>query len=51
MSFGQLVERGRAAVRSDDMPTLRTVIGEMFRARLSIGGDDGMFDATNVLLG
>lgn len=49
VAFEALVARGREAVRTDDMPTLRGVLAELYRARVTLGGDDGMFDVANVL--
>lgn len=51
VAFEQLVARGREAVRTDDMETLRGVLAGLFRARVTIGGEDEMFDAANVLRG
>jgi hypothetical protein len=36
-------------VRTDDIPALRVVLGELFGLRVTIGDEGGMFDATNVL--
>ena len=47
--FDRLVAAGRSAVQADDMDGLRSVVGHLYRLRVSLGSDDGMFDAPNVL--
>ncbi|HEY9506904.1 MAG TPA: Hsp70 family protein [Gemmatimonadales bacterium] len=49
LAFDQLVARGREAVRADDMQTLRGVLSDLFDARVTIGGDEGMFDLANIV--
>ena len=49
--YGQLIARGKEAVRADDMATLRTVLAELYESRMTIGGEEGMFDAVNLLRG
>ena len=49
--YEQLIARGKDAVKSDDMATLRSVLAELFRGRVTIGGDEGPFDAVNLLRG
>jgi molecular chaperone DnaK len=49
--FDELITRGREALRTDDMPGLRSVVGELLRERISIGAEDGLPDAANVMRG
>lgn len=49
--FQQLSEAGARAVAQDDMHGLRTVVAAMDLRRIQVGGDDGMSEGANIILG
>lgn len=47
----QLVAEGEAALKSDDIETLRSVVARMDSVRLGSGSDDDLIATTNIVLG